>query len=655
MKKDMQAQIPGQLTIDEMLLEFAKAKEVMVSKAKEVVASSVTEFSSAKERVLSSAEDYLKKGERLTSMAREKFERILKGYSFDKIEESLYKLEVPDVYKREKFVDEIAKKVVRPLLRDMTDGSEEDASVKALRRLIDIPFSLKRVEKERVNYACRSLRNYDKRSDDIVYLNIMEEGWPVLTIYGYRLYKHSSKKRTKNILFYDDTTCGDIALALSYLICLTLFRRAMEDEELRPRIRERWSKRSVFIVSFLDWTRLTFAKMVELLAQMKDAVDRKGGVIQLNCMRFFRPQEASILFLQELLGGVDVETLLVPKEVAKRENKLFDGDTVKFIVNEGLNRFLYNHDPCKAFDKGVVISYNSLLYRTKLAEDLRCSENIPQAWPLPKSHAPCFDDIWDVVHTALEALWENKAEALQTASYLRSLASGGKHAKAYQTKKNIPEKVMKAMQESEFNSYFGYVEFDQDVDVGSAAAIADEFIAFKETYLPGLVTERVTLRFRRLGNHKATGLYYPSLGCLCVDINNPSSFIHEYGHCIDREAEEGIKALSDKKDFYPVYARYKILLNDYADKASETMQKRLKGTSKYNLDYYLLHTESFARCFEMYVTRTLGMTNSICKQLEDDSFAYPLDDELMKLIKDYFDQLFLKLNQCEVAEERVAA
>lgn len=40
-------------------------------------------------------------------------------------------------------------------------------------------------------------------------------------------------------------------------------------------------------------------------------------------------------------------------------------------------------------------------------------------------------------------------------------------------------------------------------------------------------------KVRKLGNHKALGLYYPEAKVLVVDVDSPSSFIHEYGHLLD--------------------------------------------------------------------------------------------------------------------------
>ena len=190
-----------------------------------------------------------------------------------------------------------------------------------------------------------------------------------------------------------------------------------------------------------------------------------------------------------------------------------------------------------------------------------------------------------------------------------------------------------------FNRYFGYVEMDELCDKEKVKTIADEFIAMKETYFKSVDLKTVSVRFRRLGNHKAAGLYFPLFRCLCVDIGCPSSFVHEFGHCIDHTTN-GDTDLSIGSDFYPIWNRYCYLLDVYMHSGDEAKVGRLKSGSKYNLSYFQVKTEVFARTFEMYCTRVLGIHNSICKPNDkEDDFAYPEDEKLMGLVKEYFDRL----------------
>lgn len=217
------------------------------------------------------------------------------------------------------------------------------------------------------------------------------------------------------------------------------------------------------------------------------------------------------------------------------------------------------------------------------------------------------------------------------------------HAKSFQTKKNIPQKCIRAMSRSGFNNYFGYVEFDEECDLPLMEELYKEYRAFAEELELGEYPE-VSLRFRKLGNHKASGLYYYILKCLCVDVRSPGSMVHEVGHMIDYH----LGHISIQYSYQEIYELYEKLLRDYVTTAKDTEVAVLKGKSKYNLDYYLQPTEVFARCFEMYVIRIRGIDNSLCRP--NAGFAYPENERLMELIKDFYDGIFKK----EVKKEEAA-
>ena len=213
----------------------------------------------------------------------------------------------------------------------------------------------------------------------------------------------------------------------------------------------------------------------------------------------------------------------------------------------------------------------------------------------------------------------------------------GEYVRSYQTKRNIPEKYLKAMRQSGFNDYFGYVEIDEDCDLSLMPDLYREYRALCEVV--GIPSYKdASLRFRKLGNHHASGLYYPTLACLCVDIRSPHSMAHEVGHMIDYHCDH----ISEKRDFMDVFDRYQYLLKKYVDeKASKTEKAQLLGSGKYNISYYQQSTEVFARCFEMYLVRTMKVDNSLCRP--ETGFAYPEDDMLDRLSREFFDALLMHL------------
>ena len=205
------------------------------------------------------------------------------------------------------------------------------------------------------------------------------------------------------------------------------------------------------------------------------------------------------------------------------------------------------------------------------------------------------------------------------------------YAASFETKHNIPQKILRAMEASEFNNYFGYVEFDEEVDLSLMKSVYEEFHALAK-FMGLNMHEEVSLRFRKLGNHKATGLYYLYLKCLCVDVRHPASFAHECMHMLDYEHGH----VSRGAAFYPVLALYR----EEVKRSVENLGYSLKG--KYDLDYYLEPSEAFARCGEIYLTRICGIRNSVVEPDPKNDFAYPDNIAINDRIRSYFNSFFNK-------------
>lgn len=217
-------------------------------------------------------------------------------------------------------------------------------------------------------------------------------------------------------------------------------------------------------------------------------------------------------------------------------------------------------------------------------------------------------------------------------------------ATAYMTKKNIPRSVLAAMDDTDFKKYFKYVEFDEDVDLESVKVIEKEFKVLNRAYFSSKAFFDVKLRFRKLGKHKASGLYYPALRTLCVDLRSPSSFIHEYFHMIDDQL--GDPSLGTA--FQDIVEEYKRGFLKGMEKSNDAVKEKLNGRSKYNLQYYFRRAEIFARCGEIYFVRILKVESSLIKP--DLMFAYPESERLDNLIKNYYEDLLnVKLAQSSFA------
>lgn len=223
-------------------------------------------------------------------------------------------------------------------------------------------------------------------------------------------------------------------------------------------------------------------------------------------------------------------------------------------------------------------------------------------------------------------------------------------ATVYMTKRNIPGKILHAMKSSPLNRYFDFVEFDASVELESIAAITQEFILINQKFFSDTKYSKKCIRFRKLGRHKAAGLYFPLLGTLAVDIRSPESLIHELFHLID----DLLGNLSCDYVFSKIATRYQSCLVQTIQQDEANGILHVKKTGKYNLNYYLKRTEIFARCGEIYLIRIKKIKTSLLKQESNLDFAYPNDALLNSMIDSYYSTLLatLKDRQIENEEEK---
>ena len=137
------------------------------------------------------------------------------------------------------------------------------------------------------------------------------------------------------------------------------------------------------------------------------------------------------------------------------------------------------------------------------------------------------------------------------------------------------------------------------------------------------------LKFRKLGKHKATGLYYPTFNIIAVDVRDTTSFIHEFGHYLDFTYQGGEKECSLQDDFADILASYQ-----------DTLPRNI---SKYA--YFKTPTEVFARGFELWVFETIISDSPL---LQDKRAYYGAPEYLAfknckKELINYYNNLFGKI------------
>lgn len=232
---------------------------------------------------------------------------------------------------------------------------------------------------------------------------------------------------------------------------------------------------------------------------------------------------------------------------------------------------------------------------------------------------PAFQKMLKLLHS----MYTDRIMMAYQEEYIKEL--GKTQAKVFQTKKHITKEKLELMATSKLLGRFSFVEIDNDIDNDTY-----KFIESAISKVPFLLPQGVVeLRFRKLGNYQATGLWFPYINNLCVDIRDVSSFIHEYGHAIDylRSSDNRVP-LSMQVDFVDIRTK---VFKDY--QASKLMK----------LGYYGAPTEIFARAFEVYVVIEGYITNLV-KSFEDmqgDGAYKPFfDEEFYKgCVKPYFDKV----------------
>lgn len=220
--------------------------------------------------------------------------------------------------------------------------------------------------------------------------------------------------------------------------------------------------------------------------------------------------------------------------------------------------------------------------------------------------------------------------------YEKDLSSD--YARSWETKKNIPLKVQEAMKNSPFlNAGFLEVEYDAETDLSKLPPIYKNWVSLYEV-LPKPKEKVNSLRFRKLGNHKASGLYFPAVNCIAIDLRTITSMVHEYGHYLDRKLPLGAGDLSLEDDFQEIY-------NPYFDYLSKYKDKEL-SSGKFDFGYFTTPTEVFARAFEVFVSSEIDvnyvLVNSITEYRKELPYKFLIEN--YDLVLKYFTNLFNKYN-----------
>lgn len=351
--------------------------------------------------------------------------------------------------------------------------------------------------------------------------------------------------------------------------------------------------------------------------------------------------EESICIVHQLKDGKTSHTLITKDMPARLDSLhsaklLFEGiNSIKFSEDGSFSTFNFLLSTCSYWYRGSrqtrVINKDLLtgvLFYLINKEDIQKMES--------KSG------------TMLEKIVNYSNEISENQNYVVSNFSG-KTARVFETKKNINDETFEAMNKSSLNNYFSFIEFDNNLDLTKILYFEEEVNNLPSEIL-SLIKNKIELRFRKLGRHNASGIFFPTRKCIGVDIRYSTSFIHELGHALDYNNEGKTYSLNFE-------------FKEIREKMRSFMKEKRVG----NFKYYSSATEIFARAFEFYFLKTYNSNHDFDTISKSKMDTIPLsfneaglEDAVIAYFNEFFSVVKLKIKNdtntvTENTERTVAA
>ena len=332
-----------------------------------------------------------------------------------------------------------------------------------------------------------------------------------------------------------------------------------------------------------------------------------------------------------------------------------DGETKKEIylivpscstANDGCGfyaRYQVDYANCKLYSIGFLLIASTLesVVRKFISDESYSIFNYSsKSWKYSK---------WlSVYETALDTIINVEYNHSLNREYARE---SGKTISTFRTDKKYQDEALN--KSTLFNKMgFRKVEIDTQKYEGETFDY-EEFSKVEQDFLGVLdrlpqAKAQPELKFRRLGKHKAWGIYSPALNILAVDVRHTESFIHEYGHYLD--FKHGDEVYSEMSTFFPIIKAYEKKLSELAEDSKYAQKLTAKRMS-----YYLIPTEIFARAFELWVSGTIVSDATIISSTEryNSQPEYIAFSHIKELVFSFFNAIFPNVansNQSMVAE-----
>jgi hypothetical protein len=219
-------------------------------------------------------------------------------------------------------------------------------------------------------------------------------------------------------------------------------------------------------------------------------------------------------------------------------------------------------------------------------------------------------------------------------------------SRTYEPRKRRTRLVREFESRSPLNDFFTRgVELDDRVDLELVRAFTVHFQLFLASLrVPPEWGRGVELKFRRLGRHRADGMYYPERPVLLLDPISPRSFAHEFGHLLDYRADPRAPAheprpvLSAGEAFRPFRERMLERMRSY-----RAADRRLSGRrGRVSWAYFASRSECFARAFEQLVADVLPAPCLVARERKRYSADPLFFEEVPGELRGYFRAVLMR-------------
>jgi hypothetical protein len=574
--------------------------------------------------------DYLQRGERIETLAREVYQKRMASYTLSELEQKIFSVKFEESMSYMDIVHKMSKTFTRPLLKSMVKCDDAFASilVDSVKEFFKIKLSFVNGYTEGSTFRCAKKvvgSAKDKVDGDVLLqIEVEEKGFPAVSFMGWKNTSHTKKvgawtTHTGELLNYVDLA-DCISSMIVYSQVMKYIQRFNSDDSAR--------ETDPLYVKFKDVLDTSFEQNVHCsfscfgTSEKPNCVDDLADYTWYFSSLFEYSVSKDPLYKRLCIDGQSIISASNATIMALRKGNVPGKSVLVHSFDDLASFYLLKYPDVFSYRRLLTNGSSNFVWGLPLGYSRRGSSKV-----FDSSSMELLKELFLIVN-------EEKVEQKQLLDYYNDL-NGKPHAKSYQNKKAVPQRVLSAMEKSVFNEYFGFVEFDEETDTDKAEEIALEFKALKDAYFQDIDSSSNSIRFRKLGNHKALGLYYPVIKCLCVDIHSPSSLVHEYGHLIDYMHGD----LSRQLPFMPVKEAYLRYLNEQMERNKSVKATMTKGNSKYNYKYYSQSTEIFARSFELYVANVLGVVSSIVPDTFN-PMVYPDTEDFLEEIAKYFNALF---------------